>query len=139
MDFVTGGAFNGKLDWVIRNYDSDCTILQTEGELTNVDTNILIVDKLEDIIYKYCSDEADATSEWQSYYHALLEWERTAVSHQLIMIGTDITGGIVPVEQQDRLWRDKLGFVYQQLTKDAEHVFRVWFGIAQQLNYKEEF
>lgn len=133
MDFVSGGAYNGMLDWVMENYDSDYTILQADQELEVVDTNILIVDKLEDTIYTNCNDEKDGTKKWQAYYHALLEWERTATSYQLIIIGIDITGGIVPIERKDRLWRDRLGFIYQQLTNDAEHVFRIWFGIAQQL------
>ncbi|WP_404451241.1 bifunctional adenosylcobinamide kinase/adenosylcobinamide-phosphate guanylyltransferase [Virgibacillus necropolis] len=133
MDFITGGAYNGMLDWAMENYDSDCTILQAGQEYKDVHTNILIVDKLEEIIYKYWNDQEDGTKQWREYYQALMKWERTATSHQLIMIGTDITGGIVPVEQKDRLWRDRLGFIYQQLTKDAECVFRIWFGISQQL------
>lgn len=133
MDFVSGGAYNGMLDWVMENYDRDCIILQAGQELENVETDILVVEKLEDMIYKYCNDGVDGNKQWRAYYHALLKWERTSTSHQLIMIGIDITGGVVPVEQKNRLWRDRVGFIYQQLTKDAERVFRVWFGIAQQL------
>ncbi|UOR10878.1 bifunctional adenosylcobinamide kinase/adenosylcobinamide-phosphate guanylyltransferase [Halobacillus amylolyticus] len=133
MDFVTGGAYNGKLDWVIENYDSDYTILKDDQQPESVDTPRLIIDKLEDRIYNYLSDQDEETEKWQKYYRSLMKWEQTFTSRQLVIIGTDITGGIVPMDKQNRLWRDMTGFIYQQLTKDAQRVFRVWFGIPQQL------
>ncbi|ASN04689.1 bifunctional adenosylcobinamide kinase/adenosylcobinamide-phosphate guanylyltransferase [Virgibacillus necropolis] len=133
MDFITGGAYNGKLDWVLDNYHGDYTILKDNEELEPVRTPILIVTNLEASIYTYYIDQTDGGQQWQEYYHSLMEWERENTSRRLVMIGTDITGGIVPMEQRHRLWRDKVGFIYQQLTKDANHVFRVWFGKSQQL------
>ncbi|UOQ95402.1 bifunctional adenosylcobinamide kinase/adenosylcobinamide-phosphate guanylyltransferase [Halobacillus shinanisalinarum] len=133
MDFVTGGAYNGKLDWVIENYDSDYTILKEDQQSGSVDTPLLIVDKLENRIYNYLSNQGEEGEKWQKYYDTLMKWEQTLTSRQLVIIGTDITGGIVPMDKQNRLWRDKTGFFYQQLTKDAQRVFRVWFGIPQQL------
>ncbi|MFD2923724.1 bifunctional adenosylcobinamide kinase/adenosylcobinamide-phosphate guanylyltransferase [Halobacillus naozhouensis] len=133
MDFVTGGVYNGKLDWVLENYDSDYAILKENHRPETVDTPLMIVDKLEDRIYNFLRDQEEGVDKWQEYYHSLIKWEQTSTSRKLVIIGTDITGGIVPIDQQNRLWRDKIGFIYQQLTKDAQRVFRVWFGIPQQL------
>nr|WP_256522137.1 bifunctional adenosylcobinamide kinase/adenosylcobinamide-phosphate guanylyltransferase [Halobacillus sp. A5] len=61
------------------------------------------------------------------------EWEHSRPDHQLIIIGTDVTGGIVPVEKEHREWRDNVGLHYQQFIKEAESVYRIWYGIPQQL------
>ncbi|WP_163527739.1 bifunctional adenosylcobinamide kinase/adenosylcobinamide-phosphate guanylyltransferase [Halobacillus ihumii] len=134
MDFVTGGAYNGKLDWVIEDYDSDYTILK-EGQIpATVGTSLLIVNNLEEMIQKDCTKPEEAADRlWEAFYYSLMGWERTDPARQLVMIGTDITGGIVPVQQRDRLWRDRTGFIYQQITNDAKRVFRLWFGISEQL------
>ncbi|WP_079528930.1 bifunctional adenosylcobinamide kinase/adenosylcobinamide-phosphate guanylyltransferase [Halobacillus hunanensis] len=134
MDFVTGGAYNGKLDWAIENYDSDYTILKEGQILGTVGTHLLIVNNLEVMFYKDCmKPEKVADQRWEEFYHSLMGWERADPARQLVMIGTDITGGIVPVQQRDRLWRDRTGFIYQQITNDAQRIFRLWFGISEQL------
>lgn len=63
----------------------------------------------------------------------LLEWEREEAHHQLVLIGTDISKGIVPLEKVDRLTRDVTGWIYQKLVQEAEQVDIIWYGIAQKL------
>jgi len=44
----------------------------------------------------------------------LLEWEKEREGRQLILIGTDISKGIVPIEKRDRLTRDVTGWIEKQ-------------------------
>lgn len=52
-------------------------------------------------------------------------------SRKLVIIGTDISKGIVPLEKENRLWRDFTGWVYQDLVAKAERVDVIWYGINQ--------
>ena len=55
-----------------------------------------------------------------------------------ILIGDEVGCGIVPMEAQDRLWRDETGRVYQMLARNADCVTRMWAGIPQELKRKGE-
>ncbi|WP_159462146.1 bifunctional adenosylcobinamide kinase/adenosylcobinamide-phosphate guanylyltransferase [Halobacillus sp. Marseille-P3879] len=125
MDFVTGGAHNGKLAWALTHYGSEAKVLRKGNSLENLG-NLVIVDQVEQIIG---SPELDA----DQFFRELWQWEQSSPVYQLVLIGTDITGGVVPAEREMREWRDKIGFYYQQFTKEAESVYRIWYGIAQQL------
>lgn len=50
-----------------------------------------------------------------------------------MLIGSDISKGIVPMAAEDRWWRDTTGWVYQDLVSAAERVDVIWYGISQKL------
>lgn len=53
-----------------------------------------------------------------------------------IIVLDDIGCGVVPLQPEDRVWRERCGRLYCRLTAQAEKVQRVWAGIPQTL--KEE-
>jgi len=62
-----------------------------------------------------------------------LDWENAAKERCFILIGTDISKGIVPMEKKNRDWRDITGWVYQDIAAKAEKVDVIWYGISRKL------
>ena len=58
---------------------------------------------------------------------------------KLVVIGSDITKGIVPVEKENRLWRDVTGWAYQDLAAQADKIDIIWYGCNQTIKQTEEW
>src|SRR5699024_9547212 len=52
---------------------------------------------------------------------------------QLVIIGTDISKGIVPIDANDRLWRDVTGWFFQDLVARCKRFDIVWYGISRRM------
>lgn len=50
-----------------------------------------------------------------------------------IIICDEIGSGIVPMTKEDRMWREENGRVLQYLCKNADEVYRVFFGLSEKL------
>lgn len=51
--------------------------------------------------------------------------------HGKILTGEEIGSGIVPMQAEERRWRDETGLVYRLLARHASRVDRIYAGIAQ--------
>ena len=58
---------------------------------------------------------------------------RLEVLRECVIIGDEICGGVMPLDDFERLWRDETGRVYQLLVREADIVDRVFAGIALRL------
>jgi adenosylcobinamide kinase/adenosylcobinamide-phosphate guanylyltransferase len=70
---------------------------------------------------------------WKRMFRIWHEWEQQGAGRTVVWIGSDITQGIVPVEKEERLWRDVTGWCYQQLAQLCDRVDRVWCGLAERM------
>lgn len=74
---------------------------------------------------------------WKLKWDQLLEngiaWERTNPKRTLVIIGTDMTKGIVPLDKRKRSWRDITGWCYQDLVKKSNRVDLIWYGINERI------
>ena len=59
--------------------------------------------------------------------------DRLEILRKSVIVGDEISGGVVPVEEFERRWRDETGRVYQLLAREAEIVDRVFAGLALSL------
>ena len=50
-----------------------------------------------------------------------------------VIIGDEISNGVIPIEKFERKWRDETGIIYQFLASHADLVDRVWAGLAIRL------
>ncbi|RYL88136.1 bifunctional adenosylcobinamide kinase/adenosylcobinamide-phosphate guanylyltransferase [Sporolactobacillus sp. THM19-2] len=145
MHFVTGGAFNGKTEWVKNFYhhpgESDFDVVSAcalsdpaAGPDLSQSENLMIVGMEQWVRKELTKNHADQV---RSLFNARLEswsqWEKEEASRKLVIIGTDITKGIVPVDKNDRLWRDVTGWVFQDIAKRADRVDVIWYGLNQRL------
>lgn len=70
---------------------------------------------------------------WLQTIESWHSWEKAVPKRKLVVIGTDITKGIVPMEIENRLWRDVTGWAYQDLAAKADQVDVIWYGLNQTL------
>lgn len=145
MHFVTGGAFNGKKEWVKNYYQSRYSnsfpIFSaykepiTLSDVNQTNNEVIIIEGLE----QWVKTELDERSPDQTRaffkdeIRRWISWEKQHPNRKFILIGTDITKGIVPMAMEDRLWRDVTGWVFQDAVKQADRVDVVWYGLNQRL------
>jgi adenosylcobinamide kinase / adenosylcobinamide-phosphate guanylyltransferase len=144
MQFVTGGAFNGKSEWVKETNKQKLEWLNVSEERTlpQPDTfqSTVVLEGLEYLILNEIRKEKEINmirSEFHSLFEKWKNWEETSVSREVIWIGSDIGRGIVPIHSTERKWRDLTGWVYQDLVKLSESVYEIWFGLPQMLKGAE--
>ncbi|GIN84992.1 hypothetical protein J6TS2_13780 [Heyndrickxia sporothermodurans] len=144
MHFITGGYFNGKSNWVIEHYqllnrndytwisaykqDSLDRLFQTDG--------LYIVEGIEiylkELVEKGLSIEL-IREKVRSMIDIGLEWEFENSKRKFIIMGTDISKGVVPIDKKERQWRDITGWVYQDIVFKSEEVDVIWYGITNKL------
>ena len=118
MIMVTGGAYQGKKDFVKAHYN--CEILNGDN----------------------CDFESVFTAKCVSNYHQLVKrlvengddvvsyTERLCRENSnLIVIINEIGCGIVPLEKSDRLWREQVGRAGSLIAKNSDTVVRLICGI----------
>ncbi|MFB1082054.1 bifunctional adenosylcobinamide kinase/adenosylcobinamide-phosphate guanylyltransferase [Jeotgalibacillus sp. JSM ZJ347] len=135
MHFVIGGAYNGKRKWVESQLDQARyqEINEPGTELDDGLNNILFTD-LEHWIFKQFGNDSDEVVQiWKQEVDRLIEWENGHPDRRVVIIGTDQSKGIVPIEKEQRFTRDILGWCHQYSALKAERVTRVWYGIAEEL------
>jgi adenosylcobinamide kinase / adenosylcobinamide-phosphate guanylyltransferase len=139
LHFITGGAFNGKRAWVKKTYGLTGSWISAYQEtpltddFTHVNSNLLVLEGIEfwlkEAAINY--DSKRCLEIWNHTVNNWLIWEKEKPQRQLVVIGTDITKGIVPIEKENRLWRDVTGWAYQDLAAKADVVDVIWYGLNQ--------
>ena len=122
-----------------QHYPGDVTWLSAyENEVLGAPTLELtatvILEGIENLVRKEIDPDTTAAILLDKVIEKLehwLEWEQQESSHKLVLIGTDISKGIVPIDRSDRLQRDVVGWIYQKMVERAERVDIIWYGMAQ--------
>jgi len=140
MHFVTGGAFNGKSNWVRRTYPineqnsiwvSGYAGAQLPDSLPSV-TKYWIVSGIEQYIKDWLID-CDEKAVREKWLDKLTEWNCLDGDQTMILIGSDISKGIVPASHEERLWRDVTGRIFQDTAKICDRVDVIWYGMNIQI------
>jgi adenosylcobinamide kinase / adenosylcobinamide-phosphate guanylyltransferase len=139
LHFITGGAFNGKRAWVKEKYGLDGTWLSAyqnhhlKADMNQIESNLLVLEGIEvwlrELTKSYDSDRCRDI--WNTTINHWLLWEKADSNRNLVVIGNDITKGIVPMDHENRLWRDVTGWAYQGLAAKADRVDIIWYGLNQ--------
>ncbi len=114
MDLVIGGAFQGKLTWALREYG-----------LTMADVCDLA--------------EGQPVAGMKCYTHLEALSRRGEVTPYLplfenaVVICREVNGGIVPMDGEERAWRERHGVLLQQMSRRAQRVTRVFCGLTEEL------
>ncbi|MED3562937.1 bifunctional adenosylcobinamide kinase/adenosylcobinamide-phosphate guanylyltransferase [Bacillus xiapuensis] len=141
MHFITGGAFNGKRKWVRKTYpirinEQWKSAYQNASfpiKLREHQVELLVLEGMEmwvkALMKEYEPDHFRRI--WKDCLNHWVLWERAEKNRQLVVIGTDITKGIVPMEKENRLWRDLTGWAFQDIAAIADRVDVIWYGLNQ--------
>lgn len=114
MELIIGGAFQGKLEYAMERYG-----------LTDADVCDLALDA--PVPGKRCYRHLEALSRREDVTPYL------PLFRDAVVITREVNGGIVPMDGQERAWRERYGLQLQQLAKKATHVTRVFCGLAEEL------
>lgn len=118
MDLVIGGAYQGKLAYARETFglaEEDIFVCTAEAE---PDWSKRCLTRLEEYVL-YCVRRGVPREE---KYRA-----------DAVLIGRDIFCGVVPMDPEERLWREETGRFYARLTARAESVTRLFCGLPQKL------
>lgn len=93
---------------------------------------LIVFEGLEEILKKWIQEEeADIRDHWVTILNSWKVWEGAGSDRKVVFIGCDIGKGIVPLDPNDRQWRDITGWCYQELARLCNKVEIIWNGIAQ--------
>ena len=103
--------------------------------LDHLDENVVVIEGIEQWIKELLIEfEAEAVrGKWQALLEKWQIWESTDQGRMVILIGSDITKGIVPIEAENRVWRDVTGRVFQDTVSICNRVDLIWYGINKRL------
>lgn len=123
MILITGGAFQGKLDFA-RSLKEQAVVI--DGEKLNPEN----------------AGQADIVTNFHLYIKDLLEEKKNPEpsvreilnkNRNLIILVNELGCGIVPVDSFDRNFREVNGRICCALAKEAEAVYRVTCGIGTKI------
>jgi len=123
MILIFGGAYNGKLEFVKEKYElNNDDIFFCTNQTLKFDKKVLCGLH---IFTKACVLNNINSLE-------ILENNMQNLKDKII-ICDDINSGIVPMGKLDRVWREETGRVLQFLTKQSSSVYRIFFGLQEEL------
>ncbi len=125
MKLVTGGAYQGKTEWVRQYWHVG---IQDMADGANCDENMLnrakAVNHFHLLVKRWMAENRDPMAAIQK----LVESKK-----DLIVITDTIGSGIVPMDREERLYREIHGRVCCWLAGEADEVVRVVCGIGQRI------
>ena len=123
MTLVIGGAYQGKLDYILENYPGK-SVFQCEADNPGMDMSADVINSLHLMILAQIRTQTDA-----------LEFlrERVPEMKDKIVICDDISCGVVPIDTEMRLWRETTGRCLALISKNADEVLRVFCGIGSRV------
>ena len=119
MFLIIGGAYQGKLDFAKETFGvTDAQVYTcTVGE---IDFSKRCIYKIEEFTCGHPNPVA--------FFEANRElWQDS------ILIMQDIFCGVVPMEAENRAWRQRTGRLAQYLSREASQVSRIFCGLEQRL------
>ncbi len=124
MELIIGGAFQGKTEFAKENFG-----------IENDDIFVCKKDEAPDFCKK-CIAHIERFSFWcveHGYEPSEYFFEHTENTDEKIIISDDISCGVVPVNKTERAWREANGRLLIKLSKESEHVTRIFCGLSQRL------
>lgn len=129
MILVFGGAYQGKLDYVLDKFqlsEDDVYRCSRDGDM---DLNCRVIYGLEEFVY-WCTENG---WEAKAVLESKFDMEAEVPFLDTIFIANDVSQGLVPMDATDRAFREMMGRTLLHLAKDAEEVHRVFCGLGQRL------
>lgn len=123
MILIFGGAYNGKLKFVKEKY-----YLNNEEIFFCTNENLNFRKKV--LCGLHLFTKACVLNNINSL--EILENNMDVLKDKIIVCD-EINSGIVPMDKLDRAWREETGRVLQLLSKNSSSVYRMFFGIQEQL------
>lgn len=121
MTLIIGGAYMGKREYA-KTQLGITRIEECDGHLPGFHTGC--VAGLEKLSLACVQQKQDAVELLRSHRGL---WK------DAVLIARDISCGVVPMDAEERAWREENGRMLRMLSQEAEKVIRIWYGMPQVL------
>ena len=124
MDFIIGGAYQGKLTFAKNKYglkDEDVFTCTEDGHM---DLSARCVRHIEEFTLWCVRNSEDPAAYFKAHK---TEWQNS------VLICRDIFCGVVPMEAEMRAWREQTGRLCAYLSGEAQRVSRIFCRLEQTL------
>ena len=118
MELIIGGAYQGKLTYAREKYGLKDEDIYTCGEDGELDLSARCIRRLEEYVWGCMKKGAEPS----------LDFREDAV-----LISRDVSAGVVPMDPEQRAWREAVGRYLSALASRADTVTRVFCGLPQRL------
>ncbi len=125
MIFVTGGCFQGKQQWVLQN----CQVQPfrvADGAVCSMEAikSVGVLDHFHLLVRRWMQAGKIPADETEKIL---------SDNPDIVIITDEIGSGIVPLDVEEREWREVHGRICCQLAGRADAVFRITAGIGQKI------
>lgn len=125
MIVIFGGAYQGKLDYAKEKFNiCDYDVFTCTDDQAAIDTTARVIYGLENFTFACVKAGLEARE--------VLAARRQELSDKII-ICADISQGIVPLDADQRAWREMNGRCMLWLGREADRVIRVFCGLGQDI------
>lgn len=125
MVLIFGGAYQGKLEYALKEYGIQ------EKEVYHCDMETMVINFDKKVIYNLERFVLACVKEDVNAMECLAD--NIEKLHDKVIICDDISQGVVPVDRTERAWREMTGRCMTYLGQEADEVIRVFCGIANQV------
>ena len=127
--FITGGAYQGKLDYVLTRLaaapsidpEQAPAVFTCQLDTQEIDFSYPVIDKLHLLVWSLQQQGRDALQ-------YLIDHRADLNGHWLIC--DDVSSGVVPIDEATRRWRESTGRCSVWLAREAAEVQRLFCGLA---------
>ncbi len=125
MILIFGGAYQGKLDYAMENYEiEERDVYHCQIDSIDIDFDKKVIADAQNFVYACVKEEINAKECLETYLEKLRD---------KIIIFDDISQGIVSMNPVERAWREAVGRSMTYLGKEADEVIRVFCGIGSKV------
>lgn len=124
MVLIFGGSYQGKLDFAKENFgvsDEDIFVCTQEKE---IDWSKKVIYNADQAFLRHVREGKESREVLAEHLDELKE---------SIIIVNDISQGIVPMEREQRDWREMTGRAMLYISKEADEVYRVFCGLGSKI------
>lgn len=127
MILIFGGAYQGKLDYVKANYKCETVCDCSKGREPDFDADVIYG------IEGFVMECAKASVSAKAYFE-----ERESLWENKILVMTDTSQGVVPIDKTVREFREMNGRLMMYLAGKADSVVRVFCGIGKEIKARQK-
>ena len=124
MHIILGGKYQGKLSYANKLYTKFPAIYDLEHEHPDSIKAPALITNIHFGVRRLLTENIQPCEFFVS---------RLKILRHSVIICEEICGGIVPIDEFLRLWRDETGRLYQLLAREADIVDRIFAGLALRL------
>lgn len=124
MILIFGGSYQGKLDFAKENFgvtEAEVFTCTTENE---IDWSKRVLYNMDQAFLRHVREGKESREVLKEHLEELKD---------KILIVNDISQGIVPMERDQRDWREMTGRAMLYISKEADEVYRVFCGLGSKI------